>query len=110
MGGQVDYLRAAARSPGGASIVALPSTARGGSVSRIVADLNGPVTTPRSDVGYVVTELGVARLKDRPIAERVRAMVAIAHPDHRDALAKRAEAFQSKVAPGRAASLTGHQS
>ncbi|MBB1634919.1 hypothetical protein A9975_29185 [Cupriavidus sp. UME77] len=110
VGGQLDYLRAAARSPGGASIVALPSTARGGSVSRIVADLNGPVTTPRSDVGYVVTEWGVARLKDRPLADRVRAMIAIAHPDHRDALVERAGAFQRKAAPERAASLTGHQS
>ncbi|MCY1195018.1 Butanoate coenzyme A-transferase [compost metagenome] len=86
VGGQLDFVRAAAHSPGGVSIIALPSTARGGTVSRIVCSLNGPVTTPRSDVQYVVTEWGVACLRGRSLTDRIQAMVAIAHPDHRDAL------------------------
>ena len=86
VGGQVDFVRAAVRSPGGASIIALPSSARGGSISRIVAQLHGPVTTPRSDVDYVVTEWGVARLRGRSLPQRMRDLAAIAHPDHRAAL------------------------
>ena len=62
-----------------------------GRFSRIVASLNGPVTTPRSDVDCVVTEWGVARLRGRSIRERTQAMVGIAHPDHREALSRAAE-------------------
>ncbi|MBL8381556.1 MAG: acetyl-CoA hydrolase/transferase family protein [Burkholderiales bacterium] len=90
VGGQVDYVRAAARSADGLSIIALPATAGDGSVSRIVASLSGPVTTARSDVDVVVTEHGVAHLRGRTLRERVRAMLAIAAPEHREAIARAA--------------------
>ncbi len=89
VGGQVDFVRAAAQSEGGVSIIALPSSGRKGE-SRIVAQLSGPVTTARSDVDVVATEHGVARLRGRSLRERVRALVAIAAPEHRDALLARA--------------------
>ena len=86
-GGQPDLVRAGHRSPGGHAIIALPSTARGGQTSRICKQLNGPVTTPRSDVDVVVTEYGAADLRGLSLTERARALRAIAHPEHRDALA-----------------------
>jgi acyl-CoA hydrolase len=82
-GGQVDFVRAGARAPGGRSIIALPATARGGKISRITARLAGPVTTARSEVDVIVTEFGAAELKGRPLAERARRLAAIAHPDFR---------------------------
>jgi acyl-CoA hydrolase len=86
VGGQVDYVRAAALSPGGCSMIALPSTAQDGAVSRIVPTLSGPVTTARSDVDIVITEFGAAQLRGRSLSERARALIAIAHPAHRDML------------------------
>ena len=86
VGGQPDLVRAGHRSPGGHAIIALPSTARGGKTSRICKALNGPVTTPRSDVDVVVTEYGAADLRGLTLSERARALTAIAHPEHRDAL------------------------
>lgn len=86
VGGQLDFIRAAVRSEGGLSIIALPSSARQGSISRIVSKVQGVVTTPRSDVDVIVTEWGVAHLRGRSLAQRARAMIEIAHPDHRDAL------------------------
>lgn len=92
-GGQVDYVRGASRSPGGRSIIALPSMAKG--LSRIVSRMTGPVTTARSEVDVVVTEFGAAELKGRDLAARARAMIAIAHPDMRDSLeAEAATLFQ----------------
>lgn len=87
-GGQVDYVRGAAMSKGGKSIMAMPSTAAKGKVSRIVSRLTpgAAVTTSRNDVDYVVTEYGVAHLKGRTIAERAKALIAIAHPDFREQL------------------------
>ncbi|CAM3503811.1 acetyl-CoA hydrolase/transferase family protein [Polaromonas hydrogenivorans] len=85
VGGQMDFLRAAANSDDGLSIIALPSTAAGGKISRIVNSLSGPVTTPRADVDCVVTEWGIAHLRGLSLRERVPAMAAIAHPDHRAA-------------------------
>jgi acyl-CoA hydrolase len=83
VGGAVDFIRAAARSTAGASIIALQSTTSNHQ-SRIVDSLdNGVVSTPRSEVEFVVTEYGVADLRGRPIAERAEALAAIAHPDHR---------------------------
>jgi acyl-CoA hydrolase len=67
-------------------MIALPSTAQDGSVSRIVPSLSGPVTTARSDVDVVITEFGAAQLRGRNLRDRARAMIAIAHPDHREAL------------------------
>ncbi len=95
-GGQVDYVRAGSRSPGGHSIIALPATARGGKVSRITATLSGPVTTARSDVDVIVTEFGAAELKGQTLAERARRLVAIAHPDFREELDRAAYAIQQR--------------
>lgn len=85
VGGQVDFLRAAAAS-GGLPIVALPATVTRDGASRIVARLSGPVTTARADVDVVVTEFGVARLRGLDLADRARALTAIAAPEHREAL------------------------
>ncbi|HLK88008.1 MAG TPA: acetyl-CoA hydrolase/transferase C-terminal domain-containing protein [Candidatus Binataceae bacterium] len=91
VGGQVDYVRAARRSRGGKSIIALPATARGDKVSRIVGSLNDPVvTTARSDVDIVVTEYGAAHLRGISLEERARRMIAIAHPNFREALERHA--------------------
>jgi len=95
-GGQVDYVRAGSRSPGGRSIIALPATARGGKVSRIVAALTGPVTTARSEVDVIVTEFGAAELKGHTLVERARRLAGIAHPDFRDELDKAAHAIQQR--------------
>lgn len=84
VGGAADFLRGAARSPGGVPVVALPSTA--GAHSRVVARLSGPVSTARSDAGVIVTEFGVADLRGLTLAQRASAMIAIAHPAHRAAL------------------------
>ena len=86
VGGQMDFMRAAAQADGGLSIIALPSTAAGGKVSRIVAEMRGTMTTPRADVDCVVTEWGVAHLRGLGLRDRERAMLAIAHPEHREAL------------------------
>ncbi len=85
-GGQVDFVRAGARSPGGRSIIALSASAKGGTLSKIVAQLSGPVTTARTDVDVVVTEYGAAELKGQSLAERTRRLIAIAHPDFREEL------------------------
>lgn len=84
IGGSVDFIEGSWLSEGGASIVALPSTARGGA-SRIVPHLapGTPVTIPRHAIHTVVTEFGAARLFDRSDRERREALIAIAHPDHR---------------------------
>ncbi|HEX5297984.1 MAG TPA: acetyl-CoA hydrolase/transferase C-terminal domain-containing protein [Streptosporangiaceae bacterium] len=95
-GGQVDFVRAGARSPGGRAIIALPATARDGTVSRITARLSGPVTTARSEVDVIVTEFGVAELKGRTLAERARRLAAIAHPAFRDDLEREARAIRQR--------------
>jgi acyl-CoA hydrolase len=89
VGGQVDFVRGAALSPGGRSIMALGSITPKGA-SRIVAQLSGPVTTARSDVDLVVTEHGVAELRGRSLRQRIRAMIAIADPSQREALERAA--------------------
>ncbi|WP_261529266.1 acetyl-CoA hydrolase/transferase family protein [Burkholderia multivorans] len=88
VGGVGDFLRAAQASRGGVPIVALPSTA--GTHSRIVTKLSGPVTVPRSDACVIVTEYGIADLRRLSLAQRVPKMIAIAHPDHRERLAREA--------------------
>ena len=98
VGGQVDYVRAARRSRGGTSIIALPATARGGKVSRIVAALNDPiVTTARSDVDIVATEFGAAHLRGISLEERARRLIAIAHPDFREPLERHARAAFGRI-------------
>ena len=87
-GGQVDFMRGSARSEGGKPIVALPSTAKEGTVSRIAVHLaeGAGVTTSRGDVHFVATEYGVANLHGRKIGERVKALISIAHPKFREEL------------------------
>jgi len=81
-GGQIDFIRGAARSKGGVPIIALPSTARHGTVSRIVPVLEpgAGVVTSRADVHYVVTERGIAYLHGKTLRERAEALIAIADP------------------------------
>ncbi|HPF98016.1 MAG: acetyl-CoA hydrolase/transferase C-terminal domain-containing protein [Flavobacteriaceae bacterium] len=89
VGGQMDFIRGASLSEGGKAIIALPSTTRRG-VSRIVPALNrgAGVVTTRAHVHYVVTEYGVADLYGKTIKQRVKALLSIAHPDHREAIDK----------------------
>lgn len=90
VGGQVDFVRGASRSRGGKAIIALPATAAGGSVSRIVSHLSkgAAVTTSRNDVHYVVTEYGIADLRGKSVRQRAEALINIAHPDFRPELRK----------------------
>jgi 4-hydroxybutyrate CoA-transferase len=92
VGGQMDFVRGAALAPEGRAIIALPSTAAHGSVSRIAPTLTAGagVVTTRAHVRTVVTEWGVAELFGRSLGERAAALIAIAHPDHRDRLASEA--------------------
>ena len=92
VGGQVDFVRAASQSPGGRAIMALPSTARDGAVSRIVARLDpgSCVTTSRNDVHFVVTEHGIADLRGRTLGQRAQALLKVAHPDFRERIQKEA--------------------
>ncbi len=85
VGGQVDFIRGAARSPGGKSIIAFPATAKKGKVSRIVSVLarGSAVTTSRHDTDYIVTEYGIASMKAKTVKERMEALINIAHPDFR---------------------------
>src|SRR6202035_4758260 len=80
-GGQLDFVRGAYASRGGKSFIACHSTAAKGKVSRIVARLDGPVTTPRIDTQFVVTEFGWADLKGKSSTERAKALIALAHPE-----------------------------
>jgi acetyl-CoA hydrolase len=87
-GGQLDFIRGASRSKDGKPIIALPSTAKAGKVSRIVPYLTegAGVTTTRGDVHYVVTEYGIADLYGKNIRQRTKALIEIAHPDFREEL------------------------
>ncbi|MBN1272183.1 MAG: acetyl-CoA hydrolase/transferase family protein [Candidatus Aminicenantes bacterium] len=87
-GGQVDFIRGAAHSKGGLPIIALPSTAKGGEISRIVPFLKkgAGVVTTRADVKYVVTEFGTAYLHGKNLQERTEALINIAHPRFRPEL------------------------
>lgn len=94
VGGQVDFVRAAMASRGGRSIIALPSTARRGTVSRIVTKLSDAVvTTPRSDADLFVTEHGVAELRGVPLHERARRLIEIADPRFRAELESRVRSW-----------------
>ena len=89
VGGQMDFIRGASLSEGGKAIIALPSITKSG-ISRIVPSLKAGagVVTTRSHVHYVVTEYGIANLYGKTIKERVKALVNIAHPNHREAIDK----------------------
>jgi acetyl-CoA hydrolase len=88
VGGQVDFIRGAARSKGGLPIIAFLSTAKDESISRIVPtlDVGAGVVTTRNDVHYVITEYGVAYLHGKSVRERAEALITIAHPAFRDRL------------------------
>ena len=88
IGDQVDFLRGSFMSKGGFSIIALPSTAQGGAVSRIVSHLSegAGVATTRGDVNFIVTEYGIAELKGKGIYQRVMELAQIAHPKFREEL------------------------
>jgi len=80
-------LRGARLSDGGLPILALPASAKGDSISRIVPRLSpGVVSVPRADIGLVITEHGVADLRGRTLDERARALIGVASPAHRDGL------------------------
>ena len=98
IGGQVDFVRGASRSLGGKSIIALPSTASGGTISRIAVDLDhgAAVSTSRNDVHCIVTEYGVANFRGKSLRERARALISIAHPDFRAETRRRLEKAQKK--------------
>lgn len=95
IGGQVDFIRGAARSRGGKPIIALPSTAKGGTISRIVPALEpgAGVVTSRGDVHFVVTEYGVADLYARSTRQRANSLISIAHPAFREELERHAAAM-----------------
>lgn len=97
VGGQLDFLRGAEQSKNGKPIIALPSTAKNGTLSRIVAVLKQgtPVTTTRQDVHYVVTEYGIADLFGKSITQRCEALINIAHPQFREQLKKDFYAYRS---------------
>lgn len=92
-GGQLDFIRGAAQSKGGKPIIALPSTAKGGKLSKIVSTLQvgAGVVTTRADVHYIVTEYGVANLHGKNLRQRAEALISIAHPDFRNALEEEAK-------------------
>ena len=90
-GGQLDFVRGAYASKCGMSFIACHSTAAKGKVSRIVARLDGPVTTPRIDTHIVVTEFGWTNLKGKSSTERAKALIALAHPQFQAGLTQAAK-------------------
>ncbi|MDR3567110.1 MAG: GNAT family N-acetyltransferase [Syntrophobacteraceae bacterium] len=105
IGGYVDFMHAASSSPGGKTIIVLPSTTSDGRKSRIVSHLTdgAGVVSPRSTVGYVATEFGVAYLHGKTIRERALALINIAHPRFRDQLMNEAKSihyvYEDQIAP-----------
>lgn len=94
IGGQVDFVRGARLSKGGLSFIALPSTAKNSTISRIIPHLETgtPTTTSRHDVQYICTEYGAVNLYGRTVRERAELLISIAHPNFRDALRAQARA------------------
>ena len=92
-GGQLDFVRGAYASRGGKSVIAFASTTRGGTISKIVPHLSGPVTTPRNDVHYVATEYGVVNLKGLSSTDRAIALIELAHPSYRRRLTEAAQSM-----------------
>jgi 4-hydroxybutyrate CoA-transferase len=96
IGGQMDFVRGAALSPGGKAIIALPSTAAGGKLSRIVTTLKpgAGVVTTRGHVHWVATEHGVVNLHGMSLRQRAEALISIAHPDFRAELSREVRAIR----------------
>ena len=92
-GGQLDFVRGAYASRGGKSVIAFASTTRGGTISKIVPRLSGPVTTPRNEVHYVVTEYGIVNLKGLSSTDRAVALIGLAHPDYQRRLTEAAQSM-----------------
>ena len=90
VGGQMDFIRGASLSKGGKAVIALPSTAKHGQLSRIVTtlDAGAGVVTTRAHVQYIVTEYGIANLRNKSLKERAEALINISHPDFRDELSE----------------------
>jgi 4-hydroxybutyrate CoA-transferase len=88
VGGQLDFIRGTAASPGGKSVIAFPSSAKNGKISRIVSKLDAGISVAvgRADIDYVVTEYGMARLRGKSLPERAKELIAIAHPNFREEL------------------------
>lgn len=88
VGGQLDYIRGSFLSPGGKAILAMPSTAKKGTFSRIVPvfEAGTTVTTPRTDTHYIVTEYGIANLRGKSLRERAKLLIGIAHPKFHEEL------------------------
>ena len=95
-GGAADFAVGASRAPEGKSIIAIPSTAKGGTISRIqpVLSPGSVVSISRNDIDYIVTEYGIAPLRGVPVDERVNRLISIAHPKFRDELREGAERFK----------------
>ena len=91
----MDFIRGSRLSPGGKAIIALPSTAKNGTESRIKVDIPH-VTSVKSDIDYVVTEYGIAKLFGKSLNERAQQLIAIAHPDFRNVLSEQFEQHLSK--------------
>jgi len=102
IGGQMDFIRAAARSEGGKPIIALPSTAKSGQLSRIVMGLKegAGVVTTRGHVHWVVTEYGAVNLHGKTLRERADLLIGIAHPDFRSELRRQYAGVRHVVLPG----------
>lgn len=102
IGGQMDFIRGAALSQGGVPVIALPSTAAGGSVSRIVASLKegAGVVTTRGHVHWIATEYGAVNLFGRSLRERAERLISIAHPDMRGELARAFRNIRHVEVPG----------
>ena len=92
-GGQLDFVRGAYASRGGKSVIAFASTTRGGTISKVVPRLSGPVTTPRNEVHYVTTEYGIVNLKGLSSTDRAIALIGLAHPDYRGWLTDAAQSM-----------------
>lgn len=101
IGGQMDFIQGAARSKGGRPIIALPSTAKDGAISRICVTLKegAGVVTTRGHVHWVVTEYGAVNLHGMTLRERAAALISIAHPDHRPELERAARAVRHFAPP-----------
>jgi 4-hydroxybutyrate CoA-transferase len=99
VGGQVDFVRAASVSPGGMSVIAMASTAKNESISKIVVTLDegACVTTSRNDVHYIVTEYGIADLRGKSLSDRANVLINIAHPKFREALVNEASQKGLKI-------------